>query len=67
MTQYYGPSIEEIIKAGEILDRQPVPNRDKARIDMLRKVNGIIETHMPLDEMIEEASDENDKISQNPA
>ena len=60
MTQYYGPSIDEIIKAGEILDRQPVPDRDKATIDMLRKANGIIETHMPLDELMKESNQDDD-------
>ena len=58
MTQYHRPPIEaiidHIIKAGEILDRQPVPYRDKETIGMIIKV------HMPIEEMIKEASDKND-------
>ena len=54
MTQCYGPSIADIVEAGKVLDRQPVPDRDKETIGM------IIEAHMPIDEMIKEASDKND-------
>jgi len=54
MIQYYGPSIKELVEAGEFLDRQPVPDRDKETIGM------IIEAHMPIDEMEEEALDKDD-------
>lgn len=54
MTQYFGPPIVDIVKAGEILDRQPIPDRDQETIGL------IIEAHMPIDEMEEEALDKND-------
>lgn len=54
MTQYYNPTVEEIVDAGKFLDRMPVPDRDQETIGM------IIKAHMPIDEMIKEASDKND-------
>lgn len=54
MTQCNRELLDDIIKAGEILDRQPVPDRDKETIGM------IIQAHMPIDEMTKEASDKDD-------
>ena len=65
MTQYNGELLDEIVKAGEILDRaktpimvMPVRNKEVLRI---------LKEHMPIDEMTKEASDKDDKISENPA
>ena len=54
MTQYYGPSISDMVEAGKILDRQPIPDRDQETIGV------IIKAHMPVDEMAKEALDKND-------
>ena len=60
MTQHYGPSLADILRATEVLNRQKVPTRSDKEIRAIRKANGIIETHMPLDEIIKEASDKDD-------
>ena len=54
MTQYFGPLISDIVKAGEVLDRQPVPDRDQETIGL------IIKAHMPVEEMKKEASNKDD-------
>ena len=58
MTQYNGELLDEIVKAGEVLDRTKtpvmvIPIRNK-------EVLKIIEAHMPIDEMLKEASNKND-------